>query len=89
MTDPQDLDLWAHKPIWCKPWSILLTGDFTMLSSWLLVHRLWITVAVSALVLIWWWVFLVLAPAAYRNSAPLSGSKLLLLIDQFCLQLFY
>ena len=54
--------------MWCQPWSILLTGLIAMLSSWLLLHRLWITVPVSGMVLIWWFVFLVLAPAAYRNQ---------------------
>ena len=24
MTNPQDLDLWAHKPMWCQPWLLLL-----------------------------------------------------------------
>ncbi|WP_186499911.1 DUF6737 family protein [Synechococcus sp. A15-60] len=68
MTDSQDPDLWAHKPMWCQPWSILLTGLITMVSSWMLLHRLWITVPVSVLVLSWWYVFLVLAPAAYKNQ---------------------
>lgn len=26
MTEAQDLSIWTHKPWWCQPWSILLTG---------------------------------------------------------------
>ena len=54
--------------MWCQPWSILLTGLIAMVSSWMLLHRLWITVPASVLVLSWWYVFLVLAPAAYMNQ---------------------
>ena len=68
MTDPNDLDLWAEKPKWCQPWSIVLTGLTGIAASWLLLHALWVTVPVCGLVLIWWFVFLVLAPAAYKNQ---------------------
>ena len=62
----QELTLWALKPWWCQPWSIVLTGIAAIAGSWLLLGRLWITVPCAALVLLWWWLFLVLVPAAWR-----------------------
>ncbi len=61
--------LWALKPWWCQPWSILLTGVGAIAASWLLLGRLWITLPCAALVLLWWWLFLVAVPAAYRAEA--------------------
>ena len=69
MTAP---DLWSSKPWWCQPWTILLTGVAVPLLSWLLLHALWITALLSLVVLAWWWLFLVLAPAAYRQAAAQS-----------------
>ncbi|WP_413743922.1 DUF6737 family protein [Synechococcus sp. MIT S9451] len=77
MTDPpssqassdQTADLWALKPWWCQPWSILLTGLCISLASWWFFHFLWLTIAVSLAVLLWWLLFLVLAPSAYRLAA--------------------
>jgi hypothetical protein len=61
--------IWAHKPWWCQPWSIVLTGLALIGASWWLLHRWWISVPAAVAVLLWWWLFLVLAPAAYRQQA--------------------
>jgi len=65
----QELSLWALKPWWCQPWSILLTGLAAIVGSWLLQGRLWITIPGASLVLLWWWLFLVIVPRAYRAEA--------------------
>ena len=57
-----------------RPWSILLTGIAAIVGSWLLLGRLWITIPGAALVLLWWWLFLVLVPTAYRAEAR-AGSQ--------------
>ena len=59
---------WSLKPWWCQPWSILSTGVAISVASWLLLHRLWISLPLSAVVIGWWWLFLVLVPSAYRNA---------------------
>jgi len=59
--------LWALKPWWCQPWTILLTGVLGICASWLLWHRWWLTGPAAAAVLLWWWLFLVLAPRAYSQ----------------------
>lgn len=66
---PNEGDLWSLKPWWCQPWSILLTGVIVPLGSWLILHKLWITIPVIVGVLMWWFLFLVLAPAAYSQAA--------------------
>ena len=45
---------WSHKPWWCQPWSILLTGSIAIAGSWLLLQIWWITAGVALLVLAWW-----------------------------------
>ena len=37
-------------------------------TSWLVLHRFWVTVPVTAVVVGWWLLFLVLVPAAYRTE---------------------
>ena len=64
---------WSLKPWWCQPWSILTTGAGISGISWLVLHRLWITLPLSAVILGWWWLFLVLVPAAYRNATSSDG----------------
>ena len=67
--DQTDLpSFWSLKPWWCQPWSIIGTGMTIVAGSWILLHRLWITLPVAAAVVIWWVLFLVLVPTAYRNG---------------------
>ena len=73
----QELSLWALKPWWCQPWSIVLTGIAAIAGSWLLLGRLWITIPCAALVLLWWWLFLVLVPASYRAGASTGDPQAL------------
>ena len=60
--------MWAMKPWWCQPWSIILTGVTIPAASWLLLHRLWITVPVAGIMLVWWALFLVLVPGQYAAA---------------------
>ena len=46
----------------------MLTGVLITGLSWLVLKTVWITIAVSAVILVWWLVFLVMAPAAYRQA---------------------
>ena len=64
--------LWSHKPWWCQPWSILLTGVLAVAGSWWLLQRWWITASVALAVVLWWCLFLVVVPAAYQ--AELQGT---------------
>lgn len=67
ISSPKD-SIWLHKPWWCQPWSILLTGTAGIGVSWIWLQIWWITALVSAAVLAWWGLFLVLVPRAWRTA---------------------
>ncbi len=60
--------IWQLKPWWCQPWSILLTGVVGVGLSWIWLQRWWITILVSAAVLAWWGLFLILVPRAWKKA---------------------
>ncbi|MEL6602069.1 MAG: DUF6737 family protein [Cyanobacteria bacterium J06614_10] len=60
--------MWQIKPWWCQPWSIVLTGVAIPAASWLILHRLWITLPVVGAVSIWWWLFLWVVPTQYAAA---------------------
>ncbi len=64
----QSYNPWDHKPWWCQPWTILLTGSMMIGSSWLLFHRVWLSLLVSAPIVIWWIYFLILWPRLMREG---------------------
>jgi hypothetical protein len=53
---------WQYKPWWCQPWTILLTGTGAIAGSWVLCQRLWLTLPLSVVILVWWIYFLILWP---------------------------
>lgn len=55
-------NLWAHKPWWCQPWSIVLTGISLIGGSWLAFHTLWLTIPAIGAIVLWWWYFLWVVP---------------------------
>jgi hypothetical protein len=54
--------VWNHKPWWCQPWSILLTGIGIISTSWLLFKLIWVSVLVAIPILVWMGFFLILFP---------------------------
>jgi hypothetical protein len=67
--------LWNHKPWWCQPWSILLTGVVVVGGSWWLLRLWWISAPLALGVLVWWWLFLVAVPAAYRAEQESAADQ--------------
>ncbi|QEY31272.1 hypothetical protein EVJ50_02435 [Synechococcus sp. RSCCF101] len=63
-----DGGFWSHKPWWCQPWTLLLTGSAMIAGSWLLLHRIWLSSLVGLAVLGWWTLFLVLAPIVHEQG---------------------
>ncbi|MEM9946523.1 MAG: DUF6737 family protein [Cyanobacteria bacterium P01_D01_bin.36] len=68
--------MWQMKPWWCQPWSIVLTGIFVPACSWLLLHRLLITLPVAAFMVGWWLLFLVIVPAQYAAAVKEAKANL-------------
>lgn len=64
------LTFWQHKPWWCQPWSILLTGTIAIGLDALAYQRLsaplWLVLPFLFCILAWWFLFLVLVPAAAK-----------------------
>jgi uncharacterized membrane protein HdeD (DUF308 family) len=59
---------WHHKPWWCQPWSILLTGALGIALDLLAFFRLsvplWLVLPFLLCILAWWFLFLVLVPSS-------------------------
>jgi membrane protein YdbS with pleckstrin-like domain len=66
MADPPPF--WSLKPWWCQPWSIVLTGLAVVAGSWWVAHRWWFTLPLGCMVMVWWVLFLVLAPRAHAGE---------------------
>ncbi|MAH56984.1 MAG: hypothetical protein CMN91_00830 [Synechococcus sp. ARS1019] len=60
--------IWSHKPWWCQPWTILLTGVVVIGLSWFVIQLIWFTAFIALGVMAWWLLFLVLVPKAYLES---------------------
>ncbi len=57
---------WDSKPYWCQPWSIISFGVLVLISSWKLFNNLLLTSIIAFLVVVWWILFLILAPNSYQ-----------------------
>ncbi len=60
-------NFWDSKPFWCQPWSIIGFGILVLISSWYILNNLIITLITGFLIIIWWFLFLILAPNAYQE----------------------
>lgn len=63
----ESTNVWDYKPAWCQPWSIILTGISLSFASWLIFHNVWLTLAVSLAMFVWWIYFLVVYPKAFAE----------------------
>ncbi|MEO1377194.1 MAG: DUF6737 family protein [Cyanobacteria bacterium J06635_10] len=68
MTAEKPINVWQYKPWWCQPWSILLTGITLITGSWLLFHKIWLTILVSIPLLTWMSFFLLIYPKLFIQS---------------------
>ncbi|ARI83480.1 MAG: DUF6737 family protein [Microcystis sp.] len=68
MSNSKSDNVWNHKPRWCQPWSILLTGITLIAGCWFLTQRLWLTLLLSIPILLWWFVFLILYPRTLQQQ---------------------
>ena len=46
----------------------MLTGVVVIAASWFLFERIWLTALAVMGITIWWFLFLVLVPAAYKRA---------------------
>jgi hypothetical protein len=65
-------DLWQSKPWWCQPWTIILTGIIIIASSWLVFHKIWLSLIVAIPIVIWWGYFLIIVPRLLKEQSSRS-----------------
>ncbi|KAK9902071.1 hypothetical protein WJX75_003182 [Coccomyxa subellipsoidea] len=63
-----DTNVWAYKPFWCQPWTIVGTGVALVSFANVVSHGsiLW-TLLVGVPITAWWFLFLIVYPAQYRE----------------------
>jgi len=59
---------WDLKPYWCQPWSIISFGLLVLFLSWKLFNNITISIIVGFFIIIWWTLFLILAPIFYQST---------------------
>ena len=59
---------WSYKPFWCQPWTIIFSGIIILIASFLIFRSLWLTIPLFLFVLIWWILFLFIAPNIDYNQ---------------------
>ena len=64
--DSNSKNFWDFKPYWCQPWSIITFGILVMVLIWTLFNNLIISSIIAFLIFIWWVLFLIIAPNAYK-----------------------
>jgi membrane protein YdbS with pleckstrin-like domain len=74
MNSSTKASVWHHKPWWCQPWTILLTGITIISSSWVLLHTLWVTLLVAVPILAWMIFFVGIYPQMYLQMQENSGT---------------
>jgi len=74
-SNTQSTNIWEHKPGWCQPWSIILTGLVIITLCWLLLHLVWLTIAISLPIIAWWIYFLILYPQAFAEYIKSQQAK--------------
>lgn len=71
----ESTNVWNYKPGWCQPWSIMLTGIIIIAGSWLVLHTIWLTIAISLAIIAWWVYFLILYPKAFAEYIASQQTK--------------
>jgi len=68
MDTNSEKSFWDSKPYWCQPWSIISFGILALIFSWKLFNNIVITSILGLIIIIWWFLFLILAPNSYEVS---------------------
>lgn len=62
----ETFDVWAYKPAWCQPWTIVATGSGVVATSWVLFHFWPLTVLAAGGIGAWWYIFLIVYPPSVK-----------------------
>ena len=59
---------WDLKPFWCQPWTIISFGIIVSVITWNLFKNLIISSILSFFIILWWILFLIIAPKSYQET---------------------
>ncbi len=59
---------WDQKPLWCQPWSVIFTGILITILGFVLIKIIILNLILSIFVVLWWFLFLYVAPLTYINQ---------------------
>ena len=65
-TNAKKNKFWDSKPYWCQPWSIISFGVLVLIFSFKLLINIIITSILGFFILVWWILFLIIAPNSYQ-----------------------
>ena len=68
-------DMWKSKPVWCQPWTILLTGSAVVYAPTLVFHAKWASALVAVPIVAWWYLFLLVVPKQYADYVAWQFTK--------------
>jgi hypothetical protein len=77
MSSEKPDNVWNHKPWWCQPWSIVLTGLLIISASWLLFKIVWLSILVAIPISAWMGFFVVLFPKLALQEENLDSRPLI------------
>tara|TARA_B100001250_G_C19761728_1_gene772795 strand:- start:1348 stop:1578 length:231 start_codon:yes stop_codon:yes gene_type:complete len=66
---------WSSKPYWCQPWSIIIFGLSALIFSWILFDKIIITSILGIFIILWWVLFLIIAPSSYELMSEKMSEK--------------
>jgi hypothetical protein len=61
-----DADVWATKPPWCQPWTIVLTGALIVSAPTAVFGWTWASAFLTLPIAAWWFVFLIAYPKQFK-----------------------
>ena len=62
----EEPNVWATKPAWCQPWSIIASGLLVIAAPAGLFHLTWLSALFAIPIAAWWYLFLLVYPSQFK-----------------------
>tara|TARA_B100001142_G_scaffold124929_1_gene126774 strand:- start:132 stop:683 length:552 start_codon:yes stop_codon:yes gene_type:complete len=67
-----DADVWATKPPWCQPWTIVMTGAMIVCAPTAVFGWKWASAFLTLPIGAWWFAFLIAYPKQFREYVEIA-----------------
>ena len=64
----EERNVWKTKPVWCQPWTIVLTGLTIIILPTFLFDWKYVSAAFAFPIGAWWYIFLYAYPKSFREG---------------------